>query len=57
MISDEEPEEDSLGDFIVDDEAEEDEEDTGDDFVMINIIDMYETPLQIEGVEPGESSK
>jgi hypothetical protein len=32
------------------------EEDTGDDFVMINIIDMYETPLQIEGVEPGESS-
>ena len=32
------------------------EEDTGDDFVMINVIDMYETPLQIEGVEPGESS-
>jgi hypothetical protein len=32
------------------------EEDTGDDFVMINVIDMYETPLQVEGVEPGESS-
>ena len=32
------------------------EEDTGDDFVMVNVIDMYETPLQIEGVEPGESS-
>ena len=32
------------------------EEDTGDDFVMINVIDMYDTPLQIEGVEPGESS-
>ena len=33
------------------------EQDTGDDFVMINVIDMYETPLQIEGVEPGESSE
>lgn len=32
------------------------EEDTGDDFVMLNVIDMYDTPLQIEGVEPGESS-
>ncbi len=32
------------------------EEDTGDDFVMVNIIDMYETPLQIEGVEAGETS-
>jgi hypothetical protein len=32
------------------------QEDTGDDFVMINVIDMYETPLQIEGVEPGETS-
>lgn len=32
------------------------EADTGDDFVMLNVIDMYETPLQIEGVEPGESS-
>ena len=33
------------------------EQDTGDDFVMVNVIDMYETPLQIEGVEPGESSE
>ena len=33
------------------------EEDTGDDFVMVNLIDMYDTPLQIEGVEPGESSQ
>ena len=33
------------------------QEDTGDDFVMINVIDMYDTPLQIEGVEPGESSQ
>lgn len=33
------------------------EEDTGDDFVMVNVIDMYERPLQIEGVEPGESSE
>ncbi len=33
------------------------EEDTGDDFVMVNVIDMYDTPLQIEGVEPGESSE
>lgn len=32
------------------------EEDTGDDFVMLNVIDMYETPLQIEGVSPQESS-
>lgn len=32
------------------------EEDTGDDFVMINVIDMYDTPLQIEGVEPGDTS-
>ncbi len=32
------------------------EEDTGDDFAVLNVIDMYETPLQIEGVEPGESS-
>ncbi len=32
------------------------EEDTGDDFVMINVIEMYETPLAIPGVEPGESS-
>ncbi|MEM7412051.1 MAG: hypothetical protein AAF430_17620 [Myxococcota bacterium] len=32
------------------------EEDTGDDFVMVNLIDMYETPLAVEGVEPGETS-
>lgn len=32
------------------------ESDTGDDFVMVNVIDMHETPLQVEGVEPGESS-
>jgi len=30
--------------------------DTGDDFVMINVIDMRETPLQVPGVEPGETS-
>ena len=33
------------------------EEDTGDDFVMINVIDMYDEPLPIEGVEPGETSE
>jgi len=33
------------------------EEDTGDDFVMVNVIDMYSTPLQIEGVEPGQTSE
>jgi hypothetical protein len=32
------------------------EQDTGDDFVMINIIDMYDKPLQVEGVEPDDSS-
>jgi hypothetical protein len=32
------------------------EQDTGDDFVMINVIHMYDEPLQVEGVEPGESS-
>ena len=26
-------------------------EDTGDDFVMINVIHLYDTPLQIDGVE------
>ena len=30
------------------------EEDTGDDFVMINVIHLYDTPLQIDGVEPGD---
>ena len=32
------------------------EDDDGDDFVMINIMEMYDTPLQIEGVEPGETA-
>ncbi len=32
------------------------EDDTGDDFVMLNVIDMYDVPQQIEGVKPGESS-
>jgi hypothetical protein len=32
------------------------EEDTGDDFVMINIGEQYDVPLQIEGVEPGQST-
>ena len=31
------------------------ETDTGDDFVMINVIDLYETPLPMEGIEPGAS--
>ena len=33
------------------------EEDTGDDFVMVNVIDMYDEPLPVEGVEPGETSE
>jgi len=32
------------------------ESDTGDDFAMINVIQMRETPEQVEGVLPGESS-
>lgn len=32
------------------------EEDTGDDFVMINVIDMYEVPLPIAGVLPSDTS-
>ena len=32
------------------------EEDTGDDFVMLNVIDMYDVPKQIDGVAPGETS-
>ena len=32
------------------------EEDTGDDFVMINIGEQYDVPLQIEGVERGQST-
>lgn len=31
------------------------EEDTGDDFVMINVIDLFETALPMDGVEPGAS--
>jgi hypothetical protein len=33
------------------------EEDTGDDFVMVNLLDLYDTPLQVEGVMPGETSE
>ncbi|MGI9326144.1 MAG: hypothetical protein ACR2PZ_13050 [Pseudomonadales bacterium] len=32
------------------------EEDTGDDFVMINVIEMYDKPLAIPGVEASDSS-
>lgn len=32
------------------------ESDSGDDFVMLNVIDMHDTPLQVEGVDPGETS-
>ncbi len=32
------------------------EEDTGDDFVMINVIHLYDEPLQIEGVEPDDTT-
>ena len=32
------------------------EADTGDDFVMLNVIDMYDEPMQIDGVAPGETS-
>jgi len=30
--------------------------DTGDDFVMLNVIDLHDTPVMVEGVEPGETS-
>ena len=33
------------------------ENDTGDDFVMVNVIEMHATPLQVKGVEPGETSE
>lgn len=33
------------------------EEDTGDDFVMVNVIHMRDVPLQVEGVEPGDTSE
>ncbi len=32
------------------------ESDTGDDFVMINVIQMRATPKRVEGVLPGETS-
>lgn len=32
------------------------ETDTGDDFVMLNVIEMHEAPAQVRGVSPGESS-
>lgn len=32
------------------------EEDTGDDFVMINIAHLYDTPLQVDGVEPDDTT-
>jgi len=32
------------------------EDDTGDDFVMINVIHVYDTPLQIDGVEPSDTT-
>lgn len=31
--------------------------DTGDDWGMISVIDLNETPMPIEGIEPGESSE
>jgi hypothetical protein len=33
------------------------EEDTGDDFIMLNAIELYETPRVIEGVTPGQTSQ
>jgi hypothetical protein len=33
------------------------ETDTGDDFAMLNVIELREVPLQVEGVAPGESSR
>lgn len=33
------------------------EEDTGDDFVMVNVIDLNETPLRVDGVGPDETSE
>jgi len=32
------------------------QEDTGDDFVMVNVIDMYDQPLALPGVEATDSS-
>lgn len=33
------------------------EADTGDDFVMVNLIDLREPPTQVPGVEPGETAQ
>jgi hypothetical protein len=33
------------------------ETDTGDDFVMLNAIDVRDVPQQVEGVQPGDSSE
>lgn len=33
------------------------ENDTGDDFVMLNVIEMREPPTQIEGVSPGDTAQ
>lgn len=32
------------------------EADTGDDFVMMNVIQLHDTPADVPGLEPGESS-
>jgi hypothetical protein len=32
------------------------ETDTGDDFVMVNVIELREPPSQVEGVAPGETA-
>ncbi len=32
------------------------EEDTGDDFAMVNVIELREPPLAVEGVPPGETA-
>ena len=31
--------------------------DTGDDFVILNALDLRDQPLQVAGVEPGETSE
>lgn len=33
------------------------EEDTGDDFIMLNIGRNYDSPLAVEGVEPGQTTE
>jgi len=32
------------------------ESDTGDDFAMLNVMDLRQTPEQVEGVEPGDTT-